>query len=58
MSFHFVRMYKDAARLKIYREIGKFLPVANSTGLASLEEVVSEDASFPATKQELVRSQG
>ena len=56
MSFHFVRMYKDAARLKTYRQTGKFPSITNSTGLASLEKVLSEDANFPATKQDLARS--
>jgi hypothetical protein len=58
MSFHFVRMYKDAARLKVYKQTGKFPQVTGSTGLSSLEEVLSEDASFPITKQGLVHSQG
>jgi hypothetical protein len=58
MSFHFVRMYKDAARLKVYKETGKFPMITGSTGLSSLEEVLSEDASFPATKQDLVHKQG
>jgi len=58
MSFHFVRMYKDAARLKIYKQTGKFPKVTRSTGLMSLEEVLSEDAKFPVTKQELISSQG
>ena len=58
MSFHFVRMYKDAARLKIYKQTGKFPRVTGSTGLSSLEEVLSEDSSFPSTKQELMRGQG
>jgi uncharacterized protein YecE (DUF72 family) len=58
MSFHFVRMYKDAARLKTYKQTGKFPMVTRSTGLASLEEVLGEDARFPSTKQELIRNQG
>jgi len=58
MSFHFVRMYKDAARLETYKQSGKFPMVTRSTGLASLGEVLSEDARFPSTKQELIRSQG
>jgi hypothetical protein len=58
MSFHFVRMYKDAARLKVYKQTGKFPMVTRSTGIASLEEVLREDATFPATKRELIRSQG
>jgi len=58
MSFHFVRMYKDAARLKVYKQTGMFPMITRSTGTASLEEVLGEDATFPATKQELMHSQG
>jgi len=58
LSFHFVRMYKDAARLKMYKQTGKFPAITRSTGLSSLEEVLKEDAKFPATKQELVHDQG
>jgi uncharacterized protein YecE (DUF72 family) len=58
MSFHFVRMYKDAARLKIYKETGKFPTVTRATGLESLEQVLEEDTKLPSTKQELVQSQG
>ncbi len=58
LSFHFIRMYKDAARFKTYKQAGKFPPVTRSTGVSSLEEVLKEDTQFPATKQELVHSQG
>jgi hypothetical protein len=58
MSFHFVRMYKDAARLKIYKQTGKFPNITKSVGLYSLDEILSEDAHFPMTKQELIYSQG
>jgi uncharacterized protein YecE (DUF72 family) len=58
MSFHFVRMYKDAVRLKKYRQTGKFPMVTRSTGLSSLEEVLREDAEFPATKRQLIHKQG
>jgi uncharacterized protein YecE (DUF72 family) len=58
LSFHFVRMYKDAARLKIYKETGKFPPVTRHTGLASLQDVLQEDAQFPTTKASLVQHQG
>ncbi len=58
MSFHFVKMYKDAARFKTYKQTGKFPTVTRSTGLASLEEVLDEDARFPSTKQELLLTQG
>jgi uncharacterized protein YecE (DUF72 family) len=58
MSFHFVRMYKDAVRLKMYKQTGKFPMITKSTGSSSLEEVLREDAEFPATKQELIQKQG
>lgn len=57
-SFHFVRMYKDAARLKTYKRTGKFPMVTKSTGLTSLKEVLDEDTRFPSTRQELISSQG
>jgi uncharacterized protein YecE (DUF72 family) len=44
LSFHFVRMYKDDARLKIYKETGSFPQVTKHVGLASLEDVLQEDA--------------
>jgi len=58
VSFHFVRMYKDAVRLKTYKETGKFPMVTRSTGLKSLMEVMREDAQFPSQKQELIQHQG
>jgi len=58
VSFHFVRMYKDAARFKIYKQTGKFPMVTKSTGLSSLTEVLREDAKFPSNKRELIRNQG
>ena len=58
MSFHFVKMYKDAARLKTYKQTGKFPMITRSTGIGSLEEVLSEDAAFPTTKQDLIHKQG
>jgi uncharacterized protein YecE (DUF72 family) len=58
MSFHFVRMYTDAARFKTYKQTGQFPMVTKSTGLDSLEEILGEDARFPSTKQELMQSQG
>lgn len=58
VSFHFVRMYKDAARFKIYKQTGKFPTVTNSTGLSSLTKVLREDTKFPSNKRELIRHQG
>ena len=58
VSFHFVRMYKDAARFKIYKKTGKFPTVTKFTGQKSLIEVLKEDAKFPSSKKELIRHQG
>jgi uncharacterized protein YecE (DUF72 family) len=58
VSFHFIRMYKDAARLKIYKQTGKFPAVTHSIGLKSLQEVLTEDARFPSSKHELIDDQG
>jgi len=58
LTFHGVKMYKDAARLKTYKLSGKFPMATGSTGPESLREVLSEDAKFPATKQKLIEDQG
>lgn len=58
LNFHFIKMYEDAARLKIYKQTGRFPMVTNSTGISSLSEILREDAKFPATRQELIHSQG
>jgi uncharacterized protein YecE (DUF72 family) len=58
LSFHSLKMFKDAARLKIFKETGKFPSITGSTGLSSLKEVLNEDAKFPSTKEELIKHQG
>jgi uncharacterized protein YecE (DUF72 family) len=58
VSFHFIKMYKDAARFKIYKQSGRFPRVTGSTGPSSLTEVLREDAVFPTSKRELIRHQG
>jgi len=58
LTFHGVKMYKDAARLKTYKLSGKFPMATGSTGAESLREVLSEDAKFPATKKKLIQDQG
>jgi len=58
LTFHGVKMYKDAARLKTYKLSGRFPTATGSTGTGSLREVLSEDAEFPATKQKLIEDQG
>jgi len=57
-SFHNLRMYKDAARYKIYKQTTRFPPVTRAKGQQSLKEVLMEDAQFPATKHELIKDQG
>jgi len=58
VSFHFVRMYQDARRFKLYKETGKFPTITRSTGLESLMTVMKEDSQFPSGKQELIEHQG
>ncbi|NIP66738.1 DUF72 domain-containing protein [Candidatus Bathyarchaeota archaeon] len=58
VSFHFTKMYKDAARFKIYHQTGEFPRVTKSTGVQSLREVLKEDARFPSNKQNLIDHQG
>jgi uncharacterized protein YecE (DUF72 family) len=58
LTFHGARMYKDAARLKVYEKSGAFPNVTKATGLVSLKTLLEEDAKFPATKSELIEKQG
>jgi uncharacterized protein YecE (DUF72 family) len=58
LTFHGARMYKDAARLKVYEKSKAFPNVTKSAGLASLRTVLEEEAKFPATKSELIEKQG
>lgn len=58
ISFHNVKMYKDAARYNIYKETLRFPPVIVKVGQQSLRQVLLEDARFPLTKKELIADQG
>jgi len=58
LAFHGVKMYKDAARLKVYRDIGVLPMVTSSQGLDSLREVLAEDTTFPTSMRTLVDHQG
>jgi uncharacterized protein YecE (DUF72 family) len=58
MAYHGLRMNTDAARFKEYKRTGTFLPVTSYTGIDSARTVLAEDASFPASKSELVEKQG
>lgn len=56
-SFHGIRMNSDALRFKKYKETGSF-PVAKRFGIASAQTVLTEDARFPSSKEELIEDQG
>ncbi|WAM22814.1 MAG: DUF72 domain-containing protein (plasmid) [Candidatus Methanoperedens sp.] len=58
LTFHGVKMYSEAARLKVFEKSGTFPKVSKATGLASLKIVLEEDTVFPATKSELIEKQG
>jgi len=58
ITMHSNRMFKDAARFKIYKESGKFPMVTKSVGVDSLAEVINEDAIFPSSKEELISRHG
>ena len=54
-TFHGVRMYQDAARFLTFKRTGAFPAATDRRGLASLEEVLGQDARFPASRDELVK---
>jgi uncharacterized protein YecE (DUF72 family) len=58
LAFHGIRMYKDAARLKVFLKSGSFPRVTKGLNLESLREVLMEDTNFPITKKELLEKQG
>lgn len=58
LSFHTVKMYEDAARLKHYHETGKFPQATGKAGIQSLEKVLREDPLFPASRDDLIAIHG
>lgn len=58
ITMHSNRMYKDAARFRIYKESGKFPMVTKSFGVDSLAEIINEDAIFPSSKEDLISRHG
>lgn len=58
LAFHGARMNSDAARFKMQRVTGRFLPVTNYLGVDSAKTVLSEDTVFPSTKSHLIDDQG
>jgi uncharacterized protein YecE (DUF72 family) len=58
MAYHGLRMNTDAARFKEYKNTGTFLPVTSFVGIDSAKAVLAEDANFPASKADLIETQG
>jgi hypothetical protein len=58
LSFHGIKMYKDALRYKMFKEGKNFPSITKYTCLEPLRAVLEEDTRFPSTKQELIESQG
>ncbi len=58
LAFHGVRMYRDAARTTAYLNAGEFPKITDYTGLASLGQVLKEDAIFPSSRSQLIEHQG
>jgi len=58
VSFHNVKMYKDAARYKTYKDTEKFPKVTSYMGLESLRAILREDSKFPTGKEALIKHQG
>ncbi|HYY90748.1 MAG TPA: DUF72 domain-containing protein [Candidatus Dormibacteraeota bacterium] len=58
LAFHGVRMYRDAGRVKSFLQKGFFPKITSGVGVDSIQEILSEDARFPASKAGLLRDQG
>jgi uncharacterized protein YecE (DUF72 family) len=58
LSFHGVRMYSDAARFQKHVSTGQFMQVTDYFGVESAQVVLQEDTVFPATKTQLIETQG
>lgn len=58
LAFHGVRMYRDAARFLTLTRTGTFPNATGAVGLASLGQVLREDARFPSTRAALLHDQG
>lgn len=58
VTFHNVRMFKDAARFQIFKETQRFPPITPKVGHHSLRHVLLEDVQFPINTQNLIADQG
>ena len=58
LSYHGVRMNTDASRFVQYKKTGTFMPITSFTGVESVRAVLTEDAIFPSSKEDLIKDQG
>jgi len=58
LSFHGIRMYHDAARLKKYSETGRFPTATFRTGTQSMKDAIEEEVTFPSTKRHILERAG
>jgi uncharacterized protein YecE (DUF72 family) len=58
VSYHSIKMATDAVRMMQYKKTGEFLPVTAFIGADSARAVLSEDAKFPSSKEDLIEHQG
>jgi uncharacterized protein YecE (DUF72 family) len=58
ISFHGVRMIKDAFRLSEYKITGVFPQITPHIGVESVRDVLSEDSEFPSSRKLLIKRQG
>ena len=58
ISFHGLRMIKDALRLAEYKITGVFPQVTPHVGVESVRHVLSEDSQFPSSRKLLIKRQG
>jgi uncharacterized protein YecE (DUF72 family) len=58
LSFHGIKMYKDAYRYQTYLRTGHFPSITRHLGLNALKSVLEEDTRFPISKEKLIAYQG
>ena len=57
-TFHGIKMQKDASRYKTYLQTNSFPSISGYQWPRSLKSILREDATFPATKEMLMKRQG
>jgi hypothetical protein len=58
LSYHGLRMNTDATRFVHYKKTREFMQATPFTGVESIRAVLSEDAKFPSSREDLVAHQG